>query len=350
MHSPSNLTGPKRRSVQSMRLLCVAVLVAFALVFVSASSSAPTRSQTNTFAGVVIASFPTSLNALPFTYPDAFKKYGLHLGVYSSGGGSETLRVLLAGSQNIHFATSAPSAVVSAVQAGAPIEIIAGDADTGFDYNWVAKAGSKLNSIKDLQGKTVAITGPGSGTQILLNICLAENGVTGVKEVATGGTGPGLVALQNGGVDVAPILQPQLAADTTPYKVLFTGRDCVKRYQTAVIVTTKDYANQHPAIVRDFLKAMKWSFAEIAKDPTAAGNHWAKALNLPPKPSYGAFMKKVAAARGLNLEIDVPGINSTVGAYGSIGIKGPIDWTSFIDQRFLPKGIAHADISKLAQP
>ena len=117
-----------------------------------------------------------------------------------------------------------------------------------------------------------------------------------------------------------------------------------------MIVTTIDYATKHPAVVRDFLKGMKQAFAEIAKDPVATGNHWAKALNLPAKPTYGAFMEKVAKVRGLNLELDVPGINTTVSAYQSIGIKGPINWSSFIDQQYLPKGIAHADISKLTQP
>ena len=57
-----------------------------------------------------------------------------------------------------------------------PLEIINGGVDTVADILWIAKPGSPLHSIKDLKGKRIGYTSPGSVTNMLILMALKVRG------------------------------------------------------------------------------------------------------------------------------------------------------------------------------
>ena len=90
-----------------------------------------------------------------------FKKNGVDVtGILTAAGGGTAVRNTLAG--GIPFGEVSLAAAVQAINAGQKLIIIGAGAQTVADQMWVVKKDSPLNGIKDLVGKQIAYTAPGS--------------------------------------------------------------------------------------------------------------------------------------------------------------------------------------------
>src|SRR5207302_2011125 len=96
-------------------------------------------------------------------------------GVLTSAGGGTSVRNTLAG--DLPFGEVALPAAIMAINSGQPIKMISGGVETVADILWITQPDSPFNSIKDLAGKKVAFTSPGSVTNMLILMCLKAAGM-----------------------------------------------------------------------------------------------------------------------------------------------------------------------------
>src|SRR4051812_19361146 len=106
-----------------------------------------------------------------------FKKNGVDVtGILTAAGGGTAVRNTLAG--GIPFGEVSLAAAVQAINSGQKLIIIAAGVQNVSDQMWVVKKDSNLASIKDLVGKQIAYTAPGSVSNMVILMALKANGIT----------------------------------------------------------------------------------------------------------------------------------------------------------------------------
>src|ERR1700753_2553309 len=131
-----------------------------------------------------------------------FKKNGVDVtGILTAAGGGTAVRNTLAG--GIPFGEVSLAAAVQAINAGQKLIIIGAGAQSVADQMWMVKKDSTLAGIKDLAGKQVAYTAPGSVSNMLILMALKASGLTPqqVKLVPAGDLGANISAVGSGAVD-----------------------------------------------------------------------------------------------------------------------------------------------------
>jgi NitT/TauT family transport system substrate-binding protein len=262
-----------------MRRIAAAVIAAATLLAVTACSSKdgadPVSGGTKVSIGVIpiIDVAPVYLGKMK----GFFSSHGIDLTLVPEQGGPAIVKGVL--SNKYQFGFSNVTSLIAADADGAPLKAVAsGVASTGRagrDYSAVVVPdGSPIRTPKDLAGKRVAVN------------ALKNLGDTTVRQSVrkAGGDPRGLqfeampfsampTALQNGQVDAAWVVEPQLSeaitmgaqvvasnfVDTAPdltVAMYFTGAaliakdpDLVKRFTAAVLESLK-YAGSHPDEVR----------------------------------------------------------------------------------------------------
>src|SRR5450756_717404 len=155
-----------------------------------------------------------------------FKKNGVDVtGILTAAGGGTAVRNTLAG--GIPFGEVSLAAAVQAINSGQKLIIIGAGAQTVSDQMWVVKKDSALTSIKDLVGKQVAYTAPGSVSNMVILMALKANGITAqqVKLVPAGDLGANLSAVSSGAVDAGFSDELVFAQNKELVKPLFMVRD-----------------------------------------------------------------------------------------------------------------------------
>lgn len=299
---------------------------------------------------IAVANFGTASNGMPWAVAlekGYFKQEGTDVsGVISTPGGGPDLRVLLGG--NLPYAEAGLSAVASANQDGADLVIVSCNADTVADGFWVTMPNSPINSIKDLRGKRLGFTNPGSTTQALDYWMVEHAGIAqaDVQFIATGSLGAALTALQNNGIDAAPMWQPVYAMDGKKYKLVARGSEIFPPISNTIGVVSRKVAQQRPAAIRGIIEARRKAVEFMRENPKESSVLISKHYNLPPNvieavvtdllqhgtvdavPYWGPGKIQYASLKNL--------VHATklIGAF-----KGEIDWDKLVDERYLPKDL-----------
>jgi NitT/TauT family transport system substrate-binding protein len=143
----------------------------------------------------------------------AYQAAGIEVELINVKGGSNALAAVLGGSADVvsgyydHCVDIAPKGKL--LQA-----FVTYDRYPGLALVVSPKAGGALASIKDLAGKKVGVTAPGSSTDFFLKYALHKNGVAADK-VAVIGIGidaTAVAAMEQGQVDAAVMLDPAVTA------------------------------------------------------------------------------------------------------------------------------------------
>lgn len=142
-------------------------------------------------------------------------------------------------------------------------------------------------------------------------------------------------------IDVAPTSEPisTLRRESKEAKIVWRSPDLIPQWMEQGLATTESFLNEHPDLVRGFMKAHLRGLDYIRENPTEAGRIWANMVN---------FKDVDLAARAiLNWPKNAwtPKIN--VEALGEIEksmkvfkqLDKPIDWKRLIDQSFLPPSL-----------
>jgi len=266
-----------------------------------------------------------------------FKDAGVDIdGILTSRGGGTTVRNVLAG--GLPYGEVALSAAVAARKQGLDIRIVNGGVATVADILWVVKPDSPMRSIQQLTGTKVACTGPKSVTDMLLIMALESAGVAlqKVTRVATGGIGPGLVALDQDGVVAAPIMDPIWSREQDRYRPLFFVKDVLPPMMQTVGITTPAFSRSNPDKLRSIIAARARAVDYIYAHPEEAGVIFAQAYALAEPLGTAAVRNMAALHYWSDGRLDLKAMDEMVRGLRIISeVDGPLDWGSLVDDQFL---------------
>ena len=186
------------------------------------SPSAPTFAAETPLKTINVAVPAVSLLQAPlFVAIDAgaFKKYGMDVRYVLTG--ARTIQALIGGS--VQFAQGVSSRTVpSAVLGGADAILIANFVDK---FLFTMHSAPEINSMQDLKGKVVGVSGIGGSTDFATRVALREAGLIPDKDVAIRGVGgvAETVAAMKAKVVHAGTLSPpsSFVAQKAGFKMLF---------------------------------------------------------------------------------------------------------------------------------
>jgi NitT/TauT family transport system substrate-binding protein len=269
-----------------------------------------------------------------------FKKNGVEItGILTAAGGGTAVRNTLAG--GIPFGEVSLAAAVQAINAGQKLIIIGAGAWSVADQMWTVKKDSTLTSIKDLAGKQVAYTAPGSVSNMLILMALKASGMTTqqVKLVPAGDLGAIISAVGSGAVDAGFSDELISAQHKELVRPLFMVRDIVDpRMMQTVMITTAEYAKAHPDIIKGLINTRREGLAYAIDHPDEAADITAKAYN---NPNIQLFRDHVRELIRVNYwsdgRLDYPAMNHMVEGLQITGqMKGEVDWPKYVDTSYLP--------------
>src|SRR6516165_11237092 len=209
-----------------------------------------------------------------------FKEAGIDIsGFLTSTGGGTSVRNTLA--SELPYGEVALSAALEAIKAGQPLKIVNGGVESIGDILWIAKPDSPLSGIKDLVGKRVGFTAPGSVTNMLILMSLKKGGIDlkSVQIVPGGGIGANLSAVLTGALDAAFTGEPVWTQEQAKVKPVFWAKDLLGPEMTQTVgVVTEDFIKSHPEKIRAII-------AGRAKGVDYVYAHPEEAADIPPRPT-----------------------------------------------------------------
>ncbi len=275
-----------------------------------------------------------------------FKDRGVDVtGILTAAGGGTAVRNTLAG--GLPFGEVSLAAAVQAINAGQKLVVVAAGVQTVADQLWAVKVGSPLHGIKDLAGKRVAFTSPGSVSNMVILMALKANGMSpsDVKLVPAGDLGANLSAVSTGAVDAAFSDEGVLSQNTGLIQPLFLVRDVMspKMMQT-VLITTAEYAKAHPEVISALIAGRREGLRYMAANPEESGAIVAAAYNNPNVPYFVSELKKLGAESYWSEgRLDYDAMNAMVEGLRITGqLKGEVDWSKYVDTAYLPSELRAA--------
>ncbi len=174
-----------------------------------------------------------------------FKEENLDVTVISASGGAETLQTVITGSQDIAVGVGALS-VLGAFAKGAPVVFLGQTSAGAAGVFWYVPADSPIKTIKDLQGKQVAYSRPGSTTHFASMYLLKANGVD-AKLVSVGDMSASRTQVMSGQLETGWASMP-------------TNLDLLRQKKIRIIAQAEDISG----------------IAHIATSTLAANSNWLK--------------------------------------------------------------------------
>ena len=194
-------------------------------------------------------------------------------------GGATTLTNQLNG--DLPIADTAFPAVVEASQSGVPLTIIGGavQALTGTEFYTLAK-NTDINKIEDI--KKWAYTNEGSVTQALTFMLPEAEGLdpASSEHVAAGGLGEGIALMESGDVDAAVLPLSEYLGHKDTYKLVANSSKLIPHFQQTVITTTKEYAAEHPKVLKAVTAGYAKAVTYTHEHPDDAAAVYAKYANV----------------------------------------------------------------------
>ena len=137
---------------------------------------------------------------------------------------------------------------------------------------YVVEAGSEVNSLADLAGKTVYATGQGATPEYILNYLLDKNGVAGSVEVNYVGEHAALATmLADGSAEIGMLPEPNVTStlagnDNLRIALNLTeewNKVCSTELVQGVVIARKSFVNEHPEAIEQFLREYEKSSAFV---------------------------------------------------------------------------------------
>jgi NitT/TauT family transport system substrate-binding protein len=128
-----------------------------------------------------------------------FKEQGIELDIQWTDGGADTQQAVITGSIDIGIATGFLG-TISAWAKHAPVIVLSSQMTGAPDLYWYVRADSPVKSMKDLEGKSVAFSRPGSSSNQIA-AALAKAAGVNVKLVPAGGPAATLTQVMSGQLD-----------------------------------------------------------------------------------------------------------------------------------------------------
>ncbi len=187
-----------------------------------------------------------------------FEKEGLTAELTIYRGGAETFEAMAAGAADIIL--DPPSLVSAGRKKGVASRIVANAAMGSYGWDLMVPTNSKLD-VKDLNGKKVAITSAGSGSDLLALWTVQDRKIDFTRvPVGGGGLVPNLLA---GNVDAAVVYSPlsfQIAKSGEARSILDYSKAVPPNLSAGWIVLDK-FAQEKPQVVQKAVNALYGALA-----------------------------------------------------------------------------------------
>ncbi|HKT16487.1 MAG TPA: ABC transporter substrate-binding protein [Stellaceae bacterium] len=227
-----------------------------------------------------------------------FKEQGIDLAITYTEGGATTETAVVSGSVDLAVATGTLG-ILSAYVKGAPVRIISAESTGSADLYWYAKAASGIKTLKDLKGKTIAFSAPGSSSNLSLLTLLKEQGVD-AKPTPAGGMPATFTQVMSGQLDAGWAAAPFGVKDIREGTIVVVARandsPNVRSETIRVNVVNLNTLNQKRDAVVRFMKAYYKSYQWAYSDPKAI-DYLAEDNNIPhdiAETTVKQFMTKAA--------------------------------------------------------
>jgi NitT/TauT family transport system substrate-binding protein len=199
-----------------------------------------------------------------------FRKHGLTLDVLYTQGSGETLQSVISASVDVGIGTGS-HALLGAYAKGAPVRAIGASFTSADDQFYYVAADSAVRSMKDADGRTIAISTSGSASNIFALALARHFGVT-LKPQPTGAYAATLTQTLTKQVDIGFSQAPfnlNAVADGR-IRIIAMGRDVPELRQMTsrlIIANTAILAEKKPLIARymqGFVATLDWLYSDPA--------------------------------------------------------------------------------------
>jgi len=199
-----------------------------------------------------------------------FKKHGLTLDVLYTQGSGETLQSVISASVDVGIGTGS-HALLGAYAKGAPVRAIGASFTSADDQFYYVVADSPIRSMKDADGKTIAISTSGSASNIFA-LALARHFGIALKPQPTGAYAATLTQTLTRQVDIGFSQAPfnLNAVEEGRIRIIAMGREVPELRQMTsrlIIANTAILAAKKPLIARymqGFVETLDWLYSDPA--------------------------------------------------------------------------------------
>jgi NitT/TauT family transport system substrate-binding protein len=210
-----------------------------------------------------------------------FEKAGLAVELVDLKGGSDALKAVLGGSADV-VSGYFDHCVNLAAKKQELVSFVVYDRYPGLVLVVAPSHSGEIKSIKDLAGKKVGVSAPGSSTDFFLKFLLKKNGLdpTSAAVIGVGLGATAVAAMQQGQIDAAVMLDPsvtvlqgshpdlKILADTRTQKdtlALFGGE-----YPGGALYSTTAWINSHEkevqALTNAIVNTLAWIHSHSAEE------------------------------------------------------------------------------------
>jgi NitT/TauT family transport system substrate-binding protein len=199
-----------------------------------------------------------------------FKQQGLALDVLYTQGSGETLQSVISASVDIGIGVGTHS-LLGAYAKGAPVRAIGSSFTSADDQFYYVAADSPIQSMKDADGRSIAISTTGSASNIFA-LALARHFGVALKPQPTGAYAATLTQTLTRQVDIGFSQAPfnLNAVEEGRIRIIAMGRDVPELRQMTsrlIIANTAILAAKKPLIARylqGFVETLDWLYADPA--------------------------------------------------------------------------------------
>jgi NitT/TauT family transport system substrate-binding protein len=210
-----------------------------------------------------------------------FDKAGLNVDLVDLKGGSDALKAVLGGSADV-VSGYFDHCVNLAAKKQELQAFVVYDRYPGLVLVVSPKHTNEIKSIKDLAGKKVGVSAPGSSTDFFLKYLLKKNGLdpAGTSVIGVGLGATAVAAMEQGQIDAAVMLDPSVTVLQGSFKDLRilsdtrTQKDTLAtfggEYPGGALYSTTAWVNAHPkevqALTNAIVNTLKWIHGHSAED------------------------------------------------------------------------------------
>jgi len=254
-----------------------AVAAVFALLLTSNLAAAQTKVTIAVGGGACLCYLPTVLAK----QLGEFDKAGLDVDLVDLKGGSDALKAVLGGSADV-VSGYFDHCVNLAAKKQELKAFVVYDRYPGLVLVVSPKHTAEISSVKDLAGKKVGVSAPGSSTDFFLKYMLKKNGLdpAGTSVIGVGLGATAVAAMEQGQIDAAVMLDPAvtvLQGSHADLKILSdtrTQKDTLAvfggEYPGGALYSASGWVTAHPkevqALTNAIVSTLTWIHAHSAED------------------------------------------------------------------------------------
>jgi NitT/TauT family transport system substrate-binding protein len=246
-----------------------------------------------------------------------FEKAGVDVNMVDFKGGSQALTAVLGGSADV--VSGYFDHCVNLASKGQELKaIVVYDRFPGLVLVVSPKQTDAIKSVKDLAGKRVGVSAPGSSTHYFINYILKKNGIdtASIGVIGVGLGASAVAAMEQGSIDAAVMLDPavtQLGGRNKDLRILVdtrTQKDTIEvfggEYPGGALYTRADWIEKNPkaaqGLVTGIVNTLKWIHSHTPEEIMA---------------------KMPEELVGANKELYLSALKNTLPMYSDTGLMDP---------------------------